>query len=132
MTSPEIELAIAGATRKLAASYVSTLNQVDVFLALAEEVEAESGSDTYGGEVPERLGEIKSCRDQLAEAIERLEREANVCAALGRHPLLVDVLRRLRVVSNSEGAGTALHEQLSLASRAIEDGLAGFQPKQAH
>lgn len=121
----DLALQIAAAVRDHAAKPDQFLEQLDAYIGGVEDGRFRDET----AEVAALVEELRALRDSYAAAGQDIWRSSRILGAFAKHPVLVDVLAKLKAVIDAEIPGSAGHEQFSIGLRAIEDGLAGIAPR---
>lgn len=117
----ETLLPVANTVLEVTSIYDSYIKKVDAYISRISDNRNSDGDP----QVSERVNELRSCRTRLAEANRGLRRHGKRIGKLAKQPILGNVLTELAAVIHEEAPGSATHEQLLVAQRAVEDALAG-------
>ncbi|TEA09200.1 hypothetical protein [Mycobacteroides salmoniphilum] len=117
---PELLLPLATASLQFADTQYPLIKTLGALISSVEE--QRHGSKTP--EVAQWVTELRDLREGMAQSQRGIRRQGKKLGKLAKQPVLGDVLRMLDMVIREEAPGTAIHEQLTKARLAVEDGLA--------
>ncbi|SIH20138.1 Uncharacterised protein [Mycobacteroides abscessus subsp. abscessus] len=116
----EFLLPLATSTLRYADKQEALVSTLDAYISRVEE-------QSYGDKTPEVgqvITEMHGLRNEFAQGIRDTRSLGKKLGKLARQPALGEVLYLLDKLLGEEAPGTAMHDQLSKARQAVEDGLA--------